>query len=374
MARRPAPNDDESSLDSLLDTMLNVVGILVMVIVLVQIGIQQAVDRIGESQAVDPAALVKLIEDLEQAQIEKIDLDAELASLHPDEENIEDQLKRLEERVADENKKRKLLEEEKKNFDENNRTAIANQEKIEEHKEQRTDLSQQISTSLKDISTKQALLEDREKQKAPPAKVVNLPNPRPAPAGIKAAMFVCSENQVFPLDLEGIRTASKNLLESTFKKYKQKYTLEEGKNWKIDGKQLVEDFNKRSVTDKYFDVSMEVFGDVPRLVLTPKKNAGARIAELEGANGGFRKDLRTLDGNKFYARFFVKPDSYEAYVSARKVVQEENYLAGWEPQGAAWVYRTNLGGKLRFAPPPPPKPVDPNAKPTPPIKPPNVLD
>ncbi|MGY8771556.1 MAG: hypothetical protein ACKVH8_24335 [Pirellulales bacterium] len=371
MARRLAPNDDESSLDSLLDTMLNVVGILVMVLVLVQIGIQETVDRIGETQAVDPAALIQLIKELEEAQSEKIDLDAELASLNPDDDKLEDLLKRLEESIAAKKNKIDLTEEDKKNLDKNNKTAIANQEKIEEHKEQRTDLSQQISKMLEDISTKQALLEDKEQQKAPPAKIVNLPNPRPAPEGIRAAMFVCSENQVYPLNLDEIRKDSQKLLEYSFSKNQKKYMLEEGKNWKVDGEKLLGDFNRKSVTDKYFRVSLEVFGDIPRLVITPKKNAGVSIAELEGARGGFRSNLRKLDGTKFYTRFFVKPDSYEAYISARKVVQEENYLAGWEPQGATWVYRTNLGGKVRFAPAPPPNP---NAKPAPAGKPANVID
>ena len=225
MARRLAPNDDESSLDSLLDTMLNVVGILVMVLVLVQIGIQETVDRIGETQAVDPAALIQLIKELEEAQSEKIDLDAELASLNPDDDKLEDLLKRLEESIAAKKNKIDLTEEDKKNLDKNNKTAIANQEKIEEHKEQRTDLSQQISKMLEDISTKQALLEDKEQQKAPPAKIVNLPNPRPAPEGIRAAMFVCSENQVYPLNLDEIRKDSQKLLEYSFSKNQKKYML-----------------------------------------------------------------------------------------------------------------------------------------------------
>ena len=58
MKRRPPSDDDgEGGLDSLLDTMTNVVGILVMVLIAAQLGVKDAVDRIADSDVVDPVAI-----------------------------------------------------------------------------------------------------------------------------------------------------------------------------------------------------------------------------------------------------------------------------------------------------------------------------
>ena len=56
MAKHSSDDDDDGGLDSLLDTMTNVVGILVIVLVVTQLGVSDAVQRISESEQVDPAA------------------------------------------------------------------------------------------------------------------------------------------------------------------------------------------------------------------------------------------------------------------------------------------------------------------------------
>ena len=58
MKARPRGGRDEGDgLDSLLDTMTNVVGILVLVLIATQLGVKDAVQRIADSEIVDPEAL-----------------------------------------------------------------------------------------------------------------------------------------------------------------------------------------------------------------------------------------------------------------------------------------------------------------------------
>ena len=61
---RRAPVDDDENMDSLLDTLMNVVGILIIVLVVTQLGVGDAVKRIGETLAVDPATLRQAEEEL----------------------------------------------------------------------------------------------------------------------------------------------------------------------------------------------------------------------------------------------------------------------------------------------------------------------
>jgi len=53
---RPRQEDDDGNLDSLLDTMTNVVGILVIVMIVTQLGVRDAVKRIGDAVDLEEVA------------------------------------------------------------------------------------------------------------------------------------------------------------------------------------------------------------------------------------------------------------------------------------------------------------------------------
>ena len=127
----------------------------------------------------------------------------------------------------------------------------------------------------------------------------------------------------------------------------------------------------RSLHDDFFDVEIYASGIYPRLRFVPRENSGATIDEVLKPRSRFQRLLTVLDTSKYYARFIVLPDSYEAYLAARAVVDDAGLLAGWDPQGEGWEFTTHLGGSILFGPKPPP---DPNAKPAPPAKPQNVID
>ena len=127
----------------------------------------------------------------------------------------------------------------------------------------------------------------------------------------------------------------------------------------------------RRLGDDFFEIELYAAGIYPRLKFIPKGKAGATIEEVLKPRSRFQKMLFVLDKNKYYARFIVLPDSYEAYLAARAVADKARLLAGWDPQGEGWQYTTYLGGSTLFGPKPKPNP---NAKPAPPTKPANVID
>ena len=48
------------------------------------------------------------------------------------------------------------------------------------------------------------------RQKDLPVKVVQLPNPRPAPKGVKPVTILCREGKLYPLDIEGLRAEAQD--------------------------------------------------------------------------------------------------------------------------------------------------------------------
>ncbi|EAQ81195.1 hypothetical protein [Blastopirellula marina] len=374
MARRKPDNDEDGGLDSLLDTMFNVVGILLIVLVVVQLGVQKAVERIAETSAVDPAALEAMIKRLEEAHKEKLKVETSIDELNPDESKLEELLKRLQsESVA---KEATLVGKE----GELKKALIAQkvqeeaQMKAGENKKIREKLSTDLNSSLEKLASLEARLDDSKPRAQLPPKVVNLPDPRPAPEGIKEAVFLCVNNKIYPLNPTELREDAKKRSEYQLSRGLKKYVKDPAKG--VDGEEFVEDFNQRVLQDDYFKAEMYVSGRYPRLRLTPRESEGFSIAEIENPRSRFQKLLLMTNPEKYYFRFFVMPDSFEAYVAVRRVSDKANYLSGWEPQAPDWKYTTSVGGKVKFGPEPV---VDPNA-PKPPPKPatpapkPNVLD
>lgn len=372
MARRRNDGDEDGGMDSLLDTMFNVVGILLIVLVVVQLGVRQAVERIASTVAVDPAALEAMIKKLEETHKEKLKLQTSLDELDPDESKLEELLKRLQsESVA---KEATLVGKE----GELKKAIIAQKAmdeaatKSAENKKAREKLSTDLNSSLEKMASLEAMLDDSKPRAQLPPKVVTLPDPRPAPEGIKEAVLVCYGNKIYPLNPTELREDAKKRSEYQLQRGLKKYVKDPAQG--VEAEEFVEDFNQRVLQDDFFKAEMYASGRNPNMRLTPRESEGFTIAEIENPRSRFQKLLLSTDPQKYYFRFFVLPDSYESYVAVRGVVDKAGYLSGWEPQPENWKYTTWIGGKVKFGPEPK---VDPNApKPAPatPAPKPNVLD
>jgi hypothetical protein len=374
--RRRGGDDEAGGLDSLLDTMTNVVGILVIVLVVTQMGVKDAVDRISKGDAVDPEKLAEMEKLLEEARDERNQLLVALQDVKPvDDTQFTKRMSLLNENLASEqqtlNQIKQQQQQENKKIEEARKKAAQAAKKIEENEQEREKVKAELEEALQKLAKLEAVLDNTPERQQLPPKVVNLPDPRPAPDGIKPAILVCAGNKIYPVNHEDFLDKARKRAEYVVKSK----GLDRDPKAGIDPKKFIEEMNERKYRDDFIETEIIASGRYPRMIFRPREGGGSDVKEVEGARSRFRSLLKTLDPAKYYCRFFVLPDSYDVYVSARNVTAELGLLAGWEPVSDGWRYEANIGGSVSLGPPPPPP--DPNApkpKPRPPTKPQNVID
>lgn len=383
-------DDDDGGLDSLLDTMTNVVGILVIVLVVTQLGVGDAVQRIAESDQVTPEALEAVTRELDAANTERTDLTNRLDDLKPvDTAELQRRLELLQRQIDQrtrmiQNAKRTANQFTIRIEDEEKKAEQAKQE-IAKLNKNRDELKKQLDEKLAAVARSEAILDETPERRQLPTRIVSIPNPRPAPTGAKAVMFICTGNKVYPLNLDndrdpkGLRTLSRLRAEGVVARRRLDANPAQG----VNADAFFKEYAKlKPVRDDYFDVQMTKHptSRSPKLTFVPRANGGVTEKELTSPRSAFRRFLASVvelqkrtGKTTMYARFFVLPDSYDIYITARSVFAEEGMLAGWEPQNVGWQYTTVLGGgKVLFGPPPPPNPNPP--PPRPPGKPANLID
>jgi len=222
------------------------------------------------------------------------------------------------------------------------------------------------------------VLDDTPERQVLPPKQITLPNPRPAPEGAEQLTFICYENKVYPLPTSKAIGEIRKGRQGRFKivAQKQHRTFKPAANEGID--RFLREVNERPWRDDfgYYEVEVTQSGPYPRLTFNPRPNGGETEKAVKGARSRFQNLLRTVNRNKYFIRFYVCVDSFDIYVTTRRIVSEMGLLAGWEPQAKGWKYTTSLGGSgLWLGPPPPPAPK-PKTPPPPrkPAKPANVID
>ncbi len=366
-----------ASLDSLLDTMTNVVGILVILLTVTQLGVQDAVKRISTAVTVDPEELRRA----EQQHNELLKLEAllkqQLASLDDKGQDAEKSRKELGRALyllqsakhninvlkeVQEDKRREIEAAIQKLLDEARQALEAQQKKEKE-------LAAKVTTADAEVARLRAQLADTPETKPLAAKVVNLPNPRAAPENSQPVTYICREGRIMWVDAEGLQDRAQKRTQFIVARRR----LDRDPSKGVDGKLLAEEFNRDPIRDRYFELQMTISGRYPRLVLKRLKNAGEDAELLVHPSSRYQQRVRRTDPRRFYLKYLVWPDSFEAYLEARKVASKRGLLAGWTTETTTAEYSIPLGGKLRVGPPPPPpkpKPKPkPGEKPPPPPKP-----
>ena len=349
---------DDVGLDSLLDTLTNVVAILVIMLIVTQLGVSDAVERIAKTKPVDLEKLAEQKKELAERLEESDSLTQQIAvasDISP--EQLDVQLRNVKteidasQAVLNESaqKKQALV------------LMQAAQQQQEEKAKDIEELTKEIATRLADIQKVEAQLEETPLREAPAAKIVNLPNPRPAPQGSRPFLFVVQEEQVFPVDVEGFRQRAKEQAAQIIRNAKLGRDPELG----IDAARFIELFNKKKLFDDYFEVTITAKGNSPFLVFKPRPNKGEELKSLTRPRSLFQRGLQSLDPAKWYASFMVWPDSFETYLTARAVAAEIGFSAGWAPQVTTANYEVYLGNEFKFGPPPKPQPNTGTTKPAP---------
>ncbi|QEG41017.1 hypothetical protein [Roseimaritima ulvae] len=376
MARRAPSEDDDGGLDSLLDTMTNVVGILVLVLIVTQMSVAEVVTRVTSESDIDEEKVAELEQQLLTKKKEAYELSRILVDpLDIDAEAQREELRKSKELLA---RRQKQIADSKKQMNEYAMKIESDREMAEKAateiantKQQREQMQTLIATSLEQKAKLEAMLDQTPKRQVAADVEVSIPNPRPAPPGSKEASFVCSGNQVFPVNAEVFRKRA----EVKAKAIIQRLGLDRDPKAGIDPEKFTPLYEKLKDQDNFFDVEYYVQGKTwPRIRLTPREGRGATESMLATPRSRFRRDLLSqLDATKYYGRFYVLPDSFDVYVAARSVFSQQGILAGWEPQNEDWLYTTHITGGIRLGPPPPPpkNPPDPNA---PKPKPASVID
>lgn len=346
---RPRRKQSGGSLDSLLDTMTNVVGILVIVLVVTQLGVNDAVDRISASEAEE---LAKLQLDVQKAEEELAPRLEEIKDRDP--EQMIKRLKELVNQIADAEadlaglvEMRQAAEADSLKPVEEAKQLIAQQKKAEE------ELKQQIRELQNAVASLEARLESTPEREIKPPKIVQLPNPRSAPDGAQPVIFYCRQGRVALLDVPAAQNRTKWL---DFQINRRRLG-DPAKG--IECGKLFADFNREKFRDKNFELQLEARGRYPYIVFVERENWGESVDEILAPGSDYRDVIARIDPRRFYVRFLVWPESFEAYIAARQIASEKDLLAGWEPQTRTDEYRVRLESNLRCGPPPPPKPKPP---------------
>jgi len=370
-------DEDDGGLDSLLDTMTNVVGILVLVLIVTQMSVAEVVTRITTENKVDEESVAELNQQLEIERTELRDLEKILVNpIDIDEEKLRQELQLNKDLLA---RKKELLAEKKKEKNEfaikiqkDEELAKKNQKMVADNEAKRKELETLINNSLEKKATLAAQLDKTPRVKAPADIKISIPNPRPAPPGSKQLMIICSGNRIYPVDIEAFRKDA----ELKAKTIVNRFNLNRDPAKGIDPEKFTQQYEKLKNPTDYFDVEYYVQGNRwPRFRLIPRENRGAIGKELVNPRSRLRRWFNGVDFNKYYARFYVLPDSFDVYVLARRFFSNNKILAGWDPQTENWTLTSHVPGGIELGPPrPKPPPPPPGSKPPAKPKPPNLID
>ncbi len=355
------------NLDSLLDTLTNVVGVLVLVLLLVSLNVREAVERILEFNPdqlgislSDLAAVLKQAEDLarQREELAKLASPEQVAADEQEVISLRQQIEKLQSGAPPEPIPVERLEELRK--------------KVADDTKKAKELAEQVTKIDADLQKIKGRLDQTQPVSAPPAKIVNLPNPREAPKDARPLLVVCRDGRVAAFNPDDLRESARKRAQYLLAMLQKKA----GPKGDIDCQKFVEQFNKAStVSSEGYRARLAVENFNLVLIYEPRGTAGETAKQVLNANSELRRVMKRLDPAKFYVRFLVWSDSFDAYVAARNVCDELNVLAGWEPYNADYQWKIGLGITVACAgrPKPAPAPPQAKAKPGPPAPPPPPL-
>lgn len=345
------------NLDSLMDTLTNVVGILLIILIFALLGGQEVVkklkgfvDEVSDEQLAAAAAeseeLRKLIE-LQRAKWEELEVRAPQEKL-----TLEAQQKLLEQLQAD------IARLSAAEID-----PEALKQQLEERRKKAAELEAAIAEREQMLASLKARLAETPAQGAgAETKVVNLPDPRPAPAGAKAVTFLCRHGRIYPLATEALQREAQQVLNTS-----QRLLL---KPDGIDCEKLKEIFGKRFIGDNFVQLGIRVGGDgKPALLVSPRADKGEETEKISRPTSQFNVALRSLNPQQQYIEFRVWSDSFDTYLVARNEAARKGISAGWTPydeKGEYWIgFGIEFPTTCQGAKVTPPAAADPNRPPLP---------
>ncbi len=182
-----------------------------------------------------------------------------------------------------------------------------------------------------------------------PKTSVTIETPLASPTDKQSLWFEINNNRVSHLDLREIRAQELELSQNLPNCNRPSSSLNssEYSNYQscllsIIGRQS----NFRSSTKNY---QVRAVDRGVSLLFEPlSENTGETTAQLQTPDSDYRQVLSRFNPNQDYLVFIVRPDSFEAFRTARKQAWDAGYEVGWEPhpQDLPIKIRTVLGSEL----------------------------
>jgi hypothetical protein len=348
-----------------MDALTNVVAVLILVMILVQADATQKV--------------AKFIEDLQTATPEEVEQSEKiLEEIVKKKESIDEKLKQdapTPERIEEEKRSIALLEE---SLETNDKLLadLAELKALEALVRKERDTENQATMLIQEeIAKLQAQLDQTPVLTAPPPTEVTIPNSRPIPAKAVVYHALAIRDRIHLID----PSTPLAMFEDELKKHKRDWLIERIKLQGSD--RLIYDQEKIAAHFKTFDfkntrgqkvelVANPVWIRLQTVITPDLEKGGTPIDELEKVGSEFSKTAASLMGkSRAVVLFHVNPDSFNAYLKGRSLLDKAKIPAGWEVWGGKSWRETIADIEVNRLQEPPPPPDKPGPKPPPPIGP-----
>jgi hypothetical protein len=331
MARKKSSGDSGAlNLDSLMDALTNVVAVLILVLLLVNLDVTKKMVEIFED--LEPATeedIRKSMEDLSKLEIQQRDLETLLKEKPPTPEEIAEikrQIEQIKIQVVSKNDDQKSVS---KSLEELKlRLAAAKAERDQEQ--------QKTVTMQEEIRRLEMLLDTTPVVEGIPPTEVKIPNSRPIPENAIVYIAMVRNGRIhllpqlddyFALIQKELRAKKKDLVVETQKKgNKEILTYDQ-----LKLAALFKGFDFKPQPGQKIELRVIPWGKGVQLLVTPDFiNAGTTLDQLKQKSNPFTDAVNKLRSNsKSVIMFQVEPESYDAYLAARSIVDDKRVPAGW---------------------------------------------
>ncbi len=314
------------SYDSLLDTVTNLIGILVILLAVTQLGVRDVVRRVvWKLPDVSVRELERAEIRLEGLKSRVTGLEADLAGHRGSAVATDDDLTS----AAQELEKTTALV----------RSLDAREVEYQASRDRQQKLRVSIDQIRWENADQQARRRDLESAlevtgtvEIFPTEVVYLPNPRPAAPRASAVYILCRHGRVAPADRDNLKQFARLMVEAEREQLLHASSDRLGR-FVYDPGKIVQYFEHNEIATRDFRLSVAVDEKAGSeiLLVTLKPTGGETAREIVAPNSRYRSALTHVDPTTQYVLFMVWPDSFEAYVVARRILQNYHLPAGWTP-------------------------------------------
>lgn len=133
--------------------------------------------------------------------------------------------------------------------------------------------------------------------------------------------FECRSNRCIPIDKEGLHNKVDERIQQLY-----------NKNVRLTGTKILSLLEEEEIGNAFYNVNLPKLFLENIFVLIPKgEDIGEDKNQIRRSDSNFAKIIKNIDPDKYFIFFLVRPDSFETYRAARKIIWDNNLEIGWEP-------------------------------------------